>query len=95
MRANTLRLQEHADIVRREKRTAQLLGEQLRLARRHALPNDAWRYDQMIGKSDKLEQYFGSMAEQVDNMSFELARLSVDIGTMLTDAGGKLRSLEK
>lgn len=93
LRANTLRLEEHADIVRREQRTAQLLIEQLRLARRNALPEDAWRYDRMIGKADQLARYFGSMADQVDHMSFELARLSVDINTMLGEAGSKLKSL--
>lgn len=94
LRANTLRLQEHADIVRREKRTAQLLVEQLRLARRCALPEDAWRYDRMIGKAGTLERYFSDMADQVDNMSFELAQLSVEINTMLKEAGNQLERTE-
>lgn len=94
LQANTWRLEEHADIVRREKRTAQLLAEQLRLARRCALPEDAWRYDRMIGRAETLEQYFSRMADQVDNMSFELARLSVEINAMLRDAGSRLKSLE-
>ena len=93
MRANTLRLREHADIVRREQRTARLLVEQLRMARRYVLPEDAWRYDQMIGKAQTLERYFSSMADQVDNMGLELARLSVDINTMLKEAGNGLESL--
>lgn len=90
LRANTLRLQEHVDIVRRERRTAQLLAEQLRLARRHALPDDVWRYDQMIGKAEKLEQYFRGMADQVEHMSFELAQLSLEINRMLSEAGNQL-----
>ena len=95
LRADTLRLEEHADIVRREQRTAQLLCEQLRHAQRCALPDDAWRYGQLMDKARKLERYFGRMASQVDNMSFELARLSVEINTMLSDTGNKLKSLEK
>lgn len=94
LRANTLKLQEHADILRRERSTARLLAEQLRLARRHALPDDVWHYDQMIGKAEKLERYFSGMAEQVDTMGLELARLSVEINMMLKDAGNKLKSLE-
>ncbi len=87
LQANTLRLQEHADIVRRERRTAQLLAEQLRLARRLALPDDAWRYDRMTGKAEKLERYFGCMADQVEHMSFELSRLSLEINRLFSEAG--------
>lgn len=93
LRANTLRLQEHADIIRRERDTARLLVDQLRMARRNAMPDDAWRYDRMIGKAQTLERYFNGMADQVDNMGFELARLSVDINTMLKEAGSGLESL--
>lgn len=93
LRADTLRLQEHADIIRRERDTARLLVDQLRMARRYALPEDTWCYDQMIGKAQTLERYFSSMADQVDNMGLELARLSVDINTMLKEAGNGLESL--
>jgi len=92
LRADTLRLEEHAGIVRREQRAAQLLVEQLCLAQRRALPGDAWRYDQLIGKAKTLERYFSGMAGQVDHIAFELARLSVEIGGMLTDAGSQLRN---
>lgn len=95
MRANTRRLEEHTDILRREQRTARLLIEQLGIARRLALPEDTWRYDRMIDKASKLERYFNGMADQVNNMSFELARLSVEIGEMLADAGSQLKHLEK
>lgn len=94
LRANTLRLQEHADIVRQEQQTARLLVEQLRLARQYALPEDAWRYDRMIGKAQTLERYFSGMANQVDNMGFELARLSLEINTMLSEAGNKLSGMK-
>ena len=90
LRANTLRLEEHADMVRRERNTARLLVDQLRLARRYALPEDTWRYDRMIGKAETLVRYFSGMADQVDNMGLELARLSVDINTMLKEAGSQL-----
>lgn len=93
LRADTLKLEEHGDIVRREQRTAQLLTEQLRLARQCALPDDAWRYDPLIRKAQKLERYFRSMAEQVDRMSSELARLSVEINAILRDAGRPLENL--
>jgi len=95
LRANTLRLKEHADIVRQERNTARTLTEQLRLARCHALPDDVWRYDRMLCKVETLEQYFDSMANQVDNMSLELARLSVEINLILQDAGGQLKLLQK
>lgn len=93
LRADTLRLEEHTAIVRREQRTAQLLAEQLRLAQRCAMPDDAWCYDQLISKAKTLERYFRSMAEQVDHMGFELARLSVEINSMLRDAGRPLENL--
>lgn len=95
LRANTLRLQEHADIVRQERRSARLLVEQLRLARRNALPEDAWRYDQLIGKADSLERYFDRMSGQVEYMSDELVQLSVKLGMILDEAGGRLKRLEK
>ena len=95
LRANTLRLEEHADIIRREQRTVRLLVEQLPHAQRCALPDDAWRYDQMIRSAGKLERYFGGMVDQVDNMGFELARLSVEINAMLKDAGNQLKGLEQ
>lgn len=57
------------------------------------MPEDAWRYDRMISKAETLERYFSGMADQVDNMSLELARLSVEINMMLRDAGSQFRSL--
>ena len=49
----------------------------------------------MLCKVETLEQYFDSMANQVDNMSLELARLSVEINLILQDAGGQLKLLQK
>ena len=95
MRADTLKLEEHEELVRRELRTARLLKEQLRLAQRHALSEDAWIYDRLIEKAGKLEQYFSGMADQVNRMSAEVARLSVEIGELLKDAGRQLKYPEK
>jgi len=95
LRADTLKLEEHEDLVRRELRTARLLKEQLSLAQRHARPEDTWIYDQLIDKAMKLEQYFSGMANQVDQMSVELVRLSVEIGELLRDAGRQLHTPEK
>lgn len=95
MRADTLKLKEHEDLVRRELRTARLLKEQLRIARRHALPEEARTYDQLAEKAGRLERYFSGMADQLDQMSVEVARLSVETGELLRDAGRQLKYPEK
>lgn len=77
-----------------EQQTVRLLVEQFCLVRRYALPEEAWHYDRMISKAQTLERHFSGMANKVDNMSFELARLSVEINVILYEAGSKLRSLE-
>lgn len=92
LHADVLKLQEHTDILRRERNTVRLLVEQLRLARHYALPEDAWRYDRMIGKAGMLERYFEGMEEQVDNMGVELAKLSIEFNRMLADAGNMLKT---
>lgn len=86
-------MQAHTGILRQERNIARLLMEQLRQARQYAPPDEAWHYDQMIRKVEKLERYFASMADQVDHMSIELARLSVEINLTLRDAGNTLKAL--
>lgn len=81
--ADTLRLKEHENLVRQERDCARLLGEHLRHARRCSPPDDAWRYHQLIAKTDALERYFSEMADQVDRMILELGRLSLEIHMLL------------
>ena len=86
LRANTLKLRQHTDLIRRELHTARSLRDLLRRARGYALPDEVWRYDRLIQDAEALAGYFGAMADQVDRMSFELERLSMEISALLTDA---------
>lgn len=86
-RANTLKLREHEDIIRQERRTAQQLCDLLNHARRLAPPEESQRYEQLIRQTERLVQYFRAMDGQVDLMTFELERLSDDISLMLADTG--------
>lgn len=95
LRADTLRLREHEDIIRREQRLVRLIEEQLRQARRYALPDDEWRCNQLLEKAGALEQYFRGMEDQVDRMEYELARLSISIGATLDEAGRSLQGLKR
>jgi len=83
--ADTVRLKAHKDILLRERQAARLLCEQLQLARRCALEEDAWRYDQMIRRAEKLARYFQAMYDQVDEMVLKLSRISLEAGMLFED----------
>ena len=82
-----MKLKQHEDVIIQERRVAQRLYELLNRARRCAPPEEAPQYDRLIRKAERLARYFQAMADQVDDMSLELERLSVEISSTLADAG--------
>lgn len=81
--ADTLRLQQHMDIILQERRTARRLADRLRYARRYAAPEEEWQYDRMIDQAERLERYFQAMSELVDDMGLTLGRFSIEIRMLL------------
>lgn len=83
--ADTLQLLQHSIEIQQQKRTAQLLYEQLSMARKIAAPVDVPYYDKLLAQTDGLVRYFTAMSETVENMSMELEQLSLKIGAMLEE----------
>lgn len=89
--ANTLRLWEHRDIVLQERRIAQQLREQLRAAKRLALPGEDQCYEPLIRRAETLAWYFEAMDDQVDRITLDLTRLSMEINTLLQDTASGIQ----
>ncbi len=83
--ADTLRLCQHSIGLQEQKRTAELLHEQLCLAQRACAPADIPVYGQLMEQAEKLVHYFDEMSKTVENMGGQLERLSIEIRTMLKE----------
>lgn len=83
--ADTLRLRQHSIGLQEQKRTAQLLHEQLRLAQSVCAPADVPVYARLTEQAEKLVHYFDEMSKTVENMGEQLEQLSLKIKTMLKE----------
>lgn len=79
------RLQEHCNMLQRERRTAQALCERLRMARQLTPPQEMECLNQIIQQADRIERYYCEMNDLVDQMYTEFGTLSYQIGEMLED----------
>ena len=84
--ADTRRLREHSARILEERRAAYLLYEQIRRAYDVADPANAALLGQMMQEANRLVDYFGAMADVIEDASDQLERLSVEIGLLLEDA---------
>lgn len=89
--ADTLRIREYRERLRRQQQLAQALQQQLERARCLALPEEMWRYDALLREASRLVRYFSAMGEQMDTVLEQLAKLSLDIRILLLDASSDIR----
>lgn len=84
-------LQAHQERLRQEQQLARRLLECLEEARRLALPEEAWRYDDPLRGATRLVRYFSAMGDQMDIAVEELTRLSLDIRLLLLDTSSDIQ----
>jgi len=83
--ADTTRLREHSLWLRQPQRTAEQLIEQLRVAQLLDVPQYMEEYAALIEKAEKMARFFSGMSDEVDKMSMELEKLSLECAAILKD----------
>lgn len=83
--ADTLRLRQHSIGLQEQKRIAQLLYEQLRMAQGVCGPADVPVYGGLMEQAQKLVHYFDEMSKTVEDMGNQLEQLSLKIRTLLRE----------
>ena len=82
---NTMLLQQHGAEIQQERRVAEQLYEQLRLAQQYASLETAYRYNRLVQQADNLIRYFRAMEDAVDNMSTDFEKFSQRVRIMLEE----------
>ena len=77
---------DHADQIRQQERTAQMLYDELLSARRMSDAQFAPSYDVLIRKASNLVRYFHALANVIEDIGDEAVRTSLEISRMLSDA---------